>query len=204
MPFSTKEAAPVMITIAVILGSTRPGRRGEAVAAWVLEHARRRADARFELVDLALHHLPDIDEPVPPARGHYTHDHTRDWAATVARYDGYIIVTPEYNHSVPGPLKNALDRVYQEWNNKAAAFVSYGWHGGVRAVEQLRLVMGAVQVADVTAQVALNLATDFAGATDFKPGDYQEAALTTMLDQVTAWSTALAPLHDSRNPAGTP
>jgi NAD(P)H-dependent FMN reductase len=184
-----------MTTIAIILGSTRPGRRGEAVARWVLDQAGRRIDAHFELVDLAQRHLPDIDEPVPPARGHYTHDHTKAWAETVARYDGYIIVTPEYNHSVPGPLKNALDRVYAEWNNKAAGFVSYGWNGGVRAAEQLRLVMGALQVADVTAQVALTMATDFRDATEFHPADYQNAALETLFDQVIAWSTALIPLR---------
>ena len=184
-----------MTTIAVLLGSTRPGRRGEAVAHWVLDQARTRTDARFELVDLAQHHLPDIDEPVPPARGHYTHGHTRAWAAVVARYDGYVIVTPEYNHGLPGPLKNALDRVYAEWNDKAAGFVSYGWNGGVRAAEQLRLVMGSLQVADVTAQVALNMATDFRDATELQPADYQNSALTTLLDQVVAWSTSLAPLR---------
>jgi len=184
-----------MTTIAIILGSTRPGRQGETVAHWVLDRARERTDARFELVDLARHHLPAIDEPVPPARGHYTHEHTKVWAATVARYDGYVIVTPEYNHSMPGPLKNALDRVYPEWNNKAAGFVSYGWNGGVRAAEQLRLVMGSMQIADVTAQVALNLATDFRDRTEFAPADYQNTALTTLLDQVVAWSTALAPLR---------
>jgi NAD(P)H-dependent FMN reductase len=194
---SPKVTDAPMTTIAIILGSTRPGRQGENVAHWVLDRARERTDARFELVDLAQHHLPDIDEPVPPARGHYTHEHTRTWAATVAGYDGYVIVTPEYNHSVPGPLKNALDRVYAEWNNKAAGFVSYGWNGGVRAAEQLRLVMGSMQIADVTAQVALNLATDFHDRTEFAPADYQNTALTTLLDQVVAWSTALAPLRIS-------
>jgi NAD(P)H-dependent FMN reductase len=184
-----------MITIAVILGSTRPGRQGEAVAHWVLDHARQRTDVRFDLVDLAEHRLPDIDEPVPPARGHYTHEHTKAWAATVTRYDGYIIVTPEYNHSMPGPLKNALDRVYAEWNNKAAGVVSYGWNGGVRAAEQLRLVMGSLQIADVTAQVALNMATDFRDFTEFAPADHHQRSLDTLLDQVIAWSTALAPLR---------
>jgi NAD(P)H-dependent FMN reductase len=109
-------------TIAVVLGSTGPGRRGEAVAAWALKHARQRTDAEFELVDLAAYELPDIDEPTPPARGHYNHEHTRN---------RYVIVTPEYNHAVPGGLKNALERVYGEWNNKAAALVSYGMQGGV-------------------------------------------------------------------------
>ena len=96
-----------MLKTAIILGSTRPGRNGEAVAHWVLDLAQQRTDATFELVDLADHHLPAIDEPVPPARGVYTHEHTKTWARTIARYQGYVLVTPEYNHSAPGALKNA-------------------------------------------------------------------------------------------------
>ncbi|MFI7468836.1 NADPH-dependent FMN reductase [Nonomuraea sp. NPDC049646] len=184
-----------MITIAVVLASTRPGRRGATVAEWVMKHAAERADARFELVDLAEFHLPDLDEPAPPASGRYTHDHTRSWAETVARYDGFLFVTPEYNHSAPGKLKNALDRVHAEWHNKAAAFVSYGVDGGVRAVEALRPVLGALQVADVSAQVALSMHHDFTGFTDFTPGERQTAQLTATLDQLIAWSTALAPLR---------
>ena len=124
--------------IAVILGSTRPGRNGRAVAEWVLERAKSRPDADYELIDLLDYPLPHLDEPIPPSRGHYTGDHTKDWAATIAAYDGYVFVTPEYNHSIPGVLKNAIDYIYAEWNNKAAGFVSYGTVGGVRAVEQDR------------------------------------------------------------------
>jgi NAD(P)H-dependent FMN reductase len=182
-------------TIAVILGSTRPERRGEAVAHWVLAQARHRTDATFELVDLAAHRLPDIDEPWPPATGRYGLAHTKAWAETVQRYDGYVVVTPEYNHALPGPLKNALDRVYAEWNNKAAAFVSYGFNGGVRAVEQLRTIMGSLQVAAVGPQVALDFGTDFAGFAEFAPGEHAVKALTAMLDQLVAWSGALAPLR---------
>ncbi|MFC4049829.1 NADPH-dependent FMN reductase [Actinomadura syzygii] len=181
-----------MIKIAVVLASTRPGRRGETVADWVLKHAAQRADARFEPVDLAEVDLPHLDEPMPPATGRYTHQHTRSWAETVAGYDGFVFITPEYNHSYPGVLKNALDRVYAEWNNKAAAFVSYGFDGGVRAVEALRPVLGALQVADVSAQVALSFHNDFTGFTELTPAEHQTAALTTTLDQLVAWSTALA------------
>jgi NAD(P)H-dependent FMN reductase len=184
-----------MITIAVVLASTRPGRRGKAVADWVIKHAAQRDDAHFELVDLAEIDLPDLDEPLPPATGHYTHDHTRSWAQTVAAYDGFLFVTPEYNHSAPGTLKNALDRVYAEWNNKAAAFVSYGFDGGVRAVETLRPVLSALQIADVSAQVALSLHTDFTDVRDFTPAEHQTTALATTLDQLMAWSTALATLR---------
>lgn len=190
-----------MLNIAIILGSTRPGRRGEAVAHWVLDRARQRADATFDLIDLAEHHLPAIDEPVPPARGVYSHEHTKAWARTVAQYDGYIIVTPEYNHAAPGVLKNALDRVYAEWNDKAAAFVSYGAQGGIRAVEQLRLTLSALRVAHVSGQVSLSLASDFVGFSRFTPAEHQAQALTTTLDQLVSWSTALATLRPDTSSA---
>ncbi|OMI35615.1 NADPH-dependent FMN reductase [Streptomyces sparsogenes] len=117
--------------------------------------------------------------------GRYTHPHTRQWATTVAAYDGYVLVTPEYNRSFPGVLKNALDRVYAGWNNKAVGLVPYGFDGGVRAVEALRPVLGALQLADVSAAVTLNLRTEFAdfGAT-FTPGDHQGPTLPTILDQL--------------------
>ncbi|WP_218952404.1 NADPH-dependent FMN reductase [Amycolatopsis anabasis] len=194
-----------MTKIAIILGSTRAGRAGERVAQWVLAQARQRGDADYDLIDLAEVDLPQIDEPFPPAMGRYTHPHTQQWATTVAAYDGYVLVTPEYNHSFPGVLKNALDRVYAEWNNKAAGLVSYGVDGGVRAVEALRPVLAALQLADVSAQVTLNLRTDFAdfGAT-FTPGRHQGPALTAMLDQLLSWTNALAHTRNSAQPRQCP
>jgi len=106
-----------------------------------------------------------------------------------------VFVTPEYNHGTSGALKNAIDFLYKEWNNKAAGFVGYGSAGGVRAVEHLRLVMGELQVADVRAQVALSLYTDFENFTTFKPAAMHENAVGTMLDQVVAWSGALQVLR---------
>ncbi|MET8451123.1 NADPH-dependent FMN reductase [Streptomyces sp. NPDC005209] len=186
-----------MIKIGIILGSTRPGRKGEQVAQWVHEKAARRSDAGFEVIDLLDHPLPLLDEPAPAmmSSGRYQHEHTRAWADTIASFDGFVMVTPEYNHALPGVLKNAIDYVYAEWNNKAVGFVSYGVVGGARAVEQLRLICGALQMADVAPQVALSLLTDFEKHTTFKPGDQHVAALDTLLDHVVAWSTALAPLR---------
>ncbi len=115
-------------------------------------------------------------------------------AETVAGFDGYVFVTPEYNHSTTGALKNAIDYLYPEWCNKAAGFVGIGTHGGMRAVEHLRLVLGEVQVATVRAQVALSVFTDFDGA-DVTPSDRHRYELDMMLDQVVAWSGALAPLR---------
>lgn len=180
-----------MIKVAIVTGSTRPGRANEAVAKWVHEIAAKRTDAAFELVDIQDYNLPLLDEPVPPSMGQYSHEHTKAWAKTVAAFDAYVIVTPEYNHGTSGALKNALDYVYKEWNNKAAAFVSYGSAGGARAVEQLRLVMAELQVATVRAQVMLSLFTDFESFTRFKPDPRHVGEVDTMLDQVIAWGEAL-------------
>ena len=184
-----------MTRIGIILGSTRPNRNGEQVANWVFDLATRRDDAEFELIDLRDYPLPHLDEPLPPSLGQYQHEHTKQWAATIASFDGFVIVTPEYNHGTSGVLKNAIDYLYAEWNNKAVGFVSYGSVGGARAVEHLRLVAGELQMADVRQQVALSLITEFENFSVFTPGDYNLAALNTLLDQVIAWSAALAPLR---------
>ena len=181
--------------IGIIIGSTRPGRNGDAVAQWVYKLASQRADAEYELVDLIDYDLPLLDEAIPPVYGRYQHAHTLEWAARVASFDGYVFVTPEYNHSPSAALKNAIDFVSAEWNNKAAGFVSYGGHGGTRAVEMLRLVMGSLQVADVGEQVVLSLFSDFENFSEFKPGGQHLPSLTTMLDQLVAWSAALAPVR---------
>ena len=181
--------------IAVILGSTRPGRRGEQVARWVVDQATHRSDATFELVDLLDHPLPHLDEPLPPNMGQYQNPHTQDWAATIARFDGFVFVTPEYNHSTSGVLKNAIDYLYPEWNNKAMGVVSYGVTGGTRAAEHLRLIAGELQMADVRTNVALSLFTDFKDFAELAPAAHQGQLLSTLLDQVIAWSQALAPLR---------
>jgi len=139
-----------MTKIGIILGSTRPGRNGEAVAKWVAEVASQRTDAEFELVDLLDYKLPHLDEALPPSAGQYTQSHTLEWAAKIASFDGFVMVTPEYNHSTSGALKNAIDFLFAEWNNKAVGFVSYGSAGGTRAVEHLRLIAGELQMADVS------------------------------------------------------
>jgi len=180
-----------MTKVGIILGSTRPGRNGEAVAKWVYDIASRRSDAEYELVDLLDYPLPHLDEAVPPSMGQYANEHTKRWAAKIAEFDAYIFVTPEYNHSTSGVLKNALDYLYAEWNNKAAGFVSYGAAGGARAVEHLRLIAGELQIADVRAQVALSLFSDFENYSVFKPGPQHEASLSTVLDQTVAWGKAL-------------
>jgi NAD(P)H-dependent FMN reductase len=184
-----------MAKIGIILGSTRPGRKGEAVARWAFELASKRTDAEYELVDIKDFNLPLLDEQVPPSMGKYQHEHTKRWAEKIASLDGFLFVTPEYNHAPSGALKNAIDFIYAEWNNKAAGFVSYGSAGGVRAVEVLRLIMAEVQVATVRSSVALSLFTDFEQFTHFKPASHHENNLKNTLDQLVAWTKALAPLR---------
>jgi NAD(P)H-dependent FMN reductase len=184
-----------MLKIAIIIGSTRPNRNGEAVGRWTFDLARKRSDAQFELIDLKEINLPLLDEPVPPAMGQYSKPHTKSWAAKIDAFDGFVFVTPEYNHSTGAALKNAIDYLFREWNNKAAGFVSYGSAGGARAVEHLRLIMAEVQVATVRNQVMLSLMTDFENYSVFKPNPSHEKSLSGMLDQLVAWAGALRPLR---------
>jgi NAD(P)H-dependent FMN reductase len=184
-----------MLKLAIIIGSTRPERVGEAVSRWVYELAQKRSDAKFELVDIRDFNLPLLDEPVPPSQGKYSKEHTKKWAAKIASFDGYVFVTPEYNHGICGALKNAIDFLYAEWNNKAAGFVGYGSAGGVRAVEHLRLVMAEVQVATVRNQVMLSLHDDFENYSVFKPRAFHEKSVGQVFDQVIAWGGALKSLR---------
>lgn len=196
-----------MIRIAIVVGSTRPGRRAEAVARWVAEVADRHAeadafDATFEVVDLADYDLPLLDEAVPAAIGDYRHPHTMRWAQTIAGFDGFVFVTPGYNYSVPAALKNAIDFLFAEWNDKAAGFVGYGLQGGIRAVEHLRLVMSEVKVADVRSAVALSLFTDFEITDMTEPGvcapaGHHEPLLIRMLDEILPWAQALRALRET-------
>jgi NAD(P)H-dependent FMN reductase len=192
-----------LLNIGIIIGSTRPGRKAEDVARWLHGIAANRNDASFEVVDIASFNLPLLDEPLPPSMGQYAKPHTKAWAAKIATFDAFVFVTPEYNHSTSGALKNAIDYLFREWNDKAAGFVGYGGVGGTRAVEQLRLVMGEIKVAAVRAQVALSLFTDFENFSTLRPGPHQEAAVTAMLDDLIAWGQALQTMRTRRAERGT-
>jgi NAD(P)H-dependent FMN reductase len=192
-----------MLKIAIIVGSTRPGRKADMVARWTYEIAARRGDAEYEIVDILDFHLPLLDEAYPPSMGQYSQPHTKAWAEKIAGFDAFVFVTPEYNHSMSGALKNAIDFLFREWNDKAAGFVSYGSVGGARAVEQLRLVMGEIKVADVRAQCALSLFTDFENFSVFKPRPGQEAAVEAMLNDLVPWSRALQSMRLGNSERGT-
>ncbi len=189
-----------MLKVGIIVGSTRPGRKAAAVAKWAYDLLKNRKDAEFEIVDIEDYNLPLLDEPVPPSMGQYSKPHTKTWAATIDSLDAFIFVTPEYNHGTSAALKNAIDFLFHEWNDKAAGFIGYGSAGGVRAVENLRLVMGEIKVAPARAQVMLSLYTDFENFTIFKPHEHHDKAVHAMADDVIAWGRALKAFRES---AGT-
>ncbi|MEV4420546.1 NAD(P)H-dependent oxidoreductase [Patulibacter sp. NPDC049589] len=184
--------------IAIVLGSTRPGRKADTIGRWVHQHAAQRADelhAAFDVVDIAEYGLPHLDEATPAIMGSYAQPHTRAWAAAIGAYDGYVFVTPEYNHSTSGALKNAIDFLFAEWNDKACGFVSYGVQGGQRAVEHLRLVAAELQLAGVRSHLALTLGVD-TDEDGVATTDRQIQVLDAMLDETVAWSRALSAVRD--------
>ena len=184
-----------MIKLAIIIGSTRQGRKGEVIARWVHEIAARRNEVQVELVDLKDFNLPYLGEIVSEELEPRNQARHQAWSEKIDGFDAYVFVTPEYNHAPSGVLKNAIDHLYREWNNKAASFVGYGYMGGARAVEHLRLVMGELQIADVKGQVGISLTADFEDYSTFRPRPHQEDAVNTMLNQLIAWGSALQPLR---------
>ena len=173
------------LNIGIILGSTREGRLSPQVGEWVKAQADKRGDANYEIVDIAQFKLPflgttDGTEPGIAA-----------WNEKLASLDGFVFIVQEYNHSITGALKNALDFAREAWNNKAAGIVSYGSVGGARAAEHLRGILGELAVADVRTHPALSLFTDFENGQTFKPAQMHEETVGQLLDQVVSWSTAL-------------
>ena len=147
-----------MTKILVILGSTRPGRNGKAVADWYMNEAEEFEGLDVEFVDVADLDLPLLDEPYPPAMHKYQHDHTKQWAAKVEEADGFVWITPEYNHSTSAALKNAIDYIGQEWHRKAVALVSYGGGGhGYRAAEHLRQIAAELKMVSIRYQIGMNI-----------------------------------------------
>lgn len=174
-----------MLKIGIILGSTREGRLSPQVGEWVKKVAEKRSDADYEVIDIADFKLPLLGELGGDASG------ATAWSQRVAACDGFVFIVAEYNHSITGALKNALDYLREEWNNKAAGIVSYGSVGGARAAEHLRGILGELLVADVRVHPALSLFTDFENGTTFKPKEVQADSVNQMLDQLIPWAMAL-------------
>jgi NAD(P)H-dependent FMN reductase len=187
-----------MVNIGIIAGSTRPGRFGIQPATWVHDVAQRNDGAGFELVDLQEIGLPLLDEANPPAMHQYEHEHTRRWAERVANLDGFIFVTAEYNHSIPGALKNAIDFVFREWNYKPASIVSYGSAaGGARAAEHLRGVLGEVKIYDLRDQLLLNNYWDrLDDQGDYQFSDEEVEQVETIIAETVFWAEQMAPIRE--------
>lgn len=181
--------------IQVILSSIRQDRSGQVVADWAMSELAKRQDAEFELVDLKDYPMPLFDQATPPSvmEGKpYDIEEVKAWTEKVGEADGYIIITPEYNHSYPSALKNAIDYVYQQWNNKSVGFISYGSiAGGSRAVEHLRQVAAELQMADVRTAVHIpNIWAAFNQEGQLNDPSIGQP-LETLTDQVVTWATAL-------------
>jgi len=177
------------LNIGIILGSTREGRVSPQVGEWVKGIADERNDANYEIVDITDYELPflgttDGTEPGIAA-----------WNEKLASLDGFVFIVQEYNHSLSGALKNAIDFAREAWFDKAAGIVSYGSTGGARAAEHLRGILGELKVADVRTHPTLSLFTDFESFTEFKPQELHLENVHTMLDEVLAWSGALKTLR---------
>lgn len=177
------------LNIGIILGSTRQGRLSPQVGEWVKDFADKRGDANYEIVDIKDFNLPFVGEGTGEEPG------LKAWSEKLASLDGFVFITQEYNHSITGALKNALDSARDEWNNKAAGIVSYGSTGGARAAEHLRGILAELQVADVRVHPTLSLFTDFENFSVFKPAELHADNMNAMLDQVLAWSGALKTLR---------
>jgi NAD(P)H-dependent FMN reductase len=181
-----------MQKILVITGSTRPNRKSRTVAEWFIENAKTRTDKlTFELIDLADINLPLLDEPLPAMAGKYQHEHTKKWASIIGPADGFVFVTPEYNHSYPAVLKNAIDFLYEEWRHKPVGFASYGVAEGVRAVEHLKPVMIQVDAAPLNAQVSFSVMSQFNKDGALQPNEHNLHQLDNLLVELAWWGETL-------------
>lgn len=190
-----------MPNILIIVGSTRPGRIARPIAEWLLEVSRDIDAATFELVDIEDFRLPLLNESKHPRMGQYEHEHTRRWSEAISRGDGYVFVTPEYNHSFPAALKNAIDYLHNEWVYKPAGFMSYGGiAAGTRAVQHLKTVLSAFQMVSVLEGVNVPMVMSLLDQKKrFVPGDEITVATRLMLQRVVFWADHQASLvkqHD--------
>lgn len=187
----------------IVIASTRPGRVGPSVAEWFAPQAV--TDDRFavEVIDLADVNLPLLDEPNHPRLRRYTHQHTKDWSATVDRADAFVFVIPEYNYGFNAVIKNAIDYLHAEWAHKPVGFVSYGGvAAGTRAVQMLKQVVTTLKMVPVFESVNIPFVAQFLDSDrKLQPNDVMEGAATDMLAELARWTEALRPL---RRPAVAP
>lgn len=186
-----------MIKLKILLGSTRDGRKGPAIAHWVLEQAKKHPQFESELIDLKEENLPFMDEPEHPRFKRYVHQHTKDWSAKIADGDAFILVTPEYNYGMPAPLKNALDFLFAEWAFKPVALVGYGGiSGGTRAIQQLKQVLNALRMFPFDGLILANFTKQLDEAGAFMATEANEQAATAMFNQLEKLHGAMKSLRN--------
>lgn len=186
-----------MPSLIIIIGSTRPGRVGLPVAQWFAQRAQDHGGFDIEIVDLAELHLPLLDEPMHPRLRQYTQPHTRRWSEMVDGADAFVLVTSEYNHGYPAPLKNAIDYLNQEWTYKPVGFVTYGGvAAGTRAMQQLKTVVAALKMVAVPEAVNIPFVAQFIGEDgEVHANEIMDQAVDLMLDELLRVQEALAPLR---------
>jgi len=191
-----------MPNLTIIIGSTRPGRAGAAIAQWFAARAKDHGGFDVTVVDLAEVGLPLLDEPNHPRLRHYTRQHTKDWSAIIDAADAFVFVTPEYNNGYPAALKNAIDYLHHEWRNKPVGFVSYGGvAAGTRAVQQLKQVVTALRMLPVYDSVNIPFHAQLLDSDGvLQPNEVMEKAADTMLDELVRTEAALRPLRPATEP----
>jgi NAD(P)H-dependent FMN reductase len=192
-----------MLSLAIVIASTRPSRVGHVVGHWFVEHAREHGRFDIDPVDLAEIDLPLFNESKHPRLRQYEHDHTKAWSARVDAADAFVFVTPEYNNSTPPSLLNALDYLLQEWAYKPVGFVSYGGiSGGLRSVQMTKVTVTTLRMMPLPDGVALpHFTTQIDKTTGaFIPTDRNQRAATAMLDELARWAEALRPLRPPTSP----
>jgi len=185
-----------MLNIAIIPGTSRPQALNPQIVNWVEQQLASNGDVRAEVVDFGSFDLPLLDEVIPAGAKMYANDHTKAWGAKLEEFDAFIFVTPEYNHSISGSLKNALDFVATEFNHKVAGIVNYGADKGVRAAEHLRHILANYKLAVVRDQASFSIFTDVADAT-FAPTEVSTAPFASMVDDIVAWGEALKSVREA-------
>ncbi|SDS03015.1 NAD(P)H-dependent FMN reductase [Brevibacterium siliguriense] len=186
-----------MLNIAIIPGTSRPQALNPQIVSWVERQLASNDDVRAEVVDFGSFDLPLLDEVIPAGAKMYANDHTKAWGAKLEEFDAFIFVTPEYNHSISGSLKNALDFVATEFNHKVAGIVNYGADKGVRAAEHLRHILANYKLAVVRDQASFSIFTDVADGT-FAPTEVSAAPFASMVDDIVAWGEALKSVREAR------
>jgi NAD(P)H-dependent FMN reductase len=195
---TTAEVGVAKPVLRIIIGSTRPGRIGPAVGAWIAERATEHGGFDVQVTDLAELNLPFMDEPNHPRLRQYTKQHTKDWSALVDGSDAFIFVTPEYNYAFNAPLKNAIDFLHAEWQYKAAGIVSYGGvAAGTRATQMLKQVLTALKIMPVPEAVNIPfVAQHLDEDRRFKSTELIDASATAMLDELLKWTESLESLRN--------